>query len=70
MPYVNLKLYPGRTEEQKREVALRIAEAVRDVCGVPDLSSTKVVIEEVPREEWQTAVVPEIEARADRRYHP
>ena len=70
MPYVNLKMYPGRTEEQKREVARRIAQAVMEVCNVPDASQCPVVIEEVAREDWQAAVVPEIEAKAALRYAP
>ena len=70
MPYVNLKLYPGRTDEQKREVALRIAEVVAEVCNVSDVALTSVVIEEVPREEWQSRVVPEMEARSADCYYP
>lgn len=70
MPYVNLKMYPGRTEEQKREVARRIAEVVGEVCNVPDLAQTVVVIEDVPREEWAATVVPEYEARHSQTYNP
>jgi 4-oxalocrotonate tautomerase len=70
MPYVNLKMYPGRTEEQKREVARRIAEVVGEVCNVPDLAQTVVVIEDVPREEWAAKVVPEYEARPSQTYNP
>lgn len=70
MPYVNLKMYPGRTEEQKREVARRILQAVMEVCNVPDPQSCPVVIEEVAREDWEAAVGPEIEAKAGLRYAP
>lgn len=70
MPYVNLKMYPGRTEEQKREVARRIVEAVMEVCNVPDASQCPVVIEEIERGDWATAVVPEIEAKAAQHYAP
>lgn len=64
MPYVNLKMYPGRTEEQKREVARRIVQAVMEVCNVADAAQCPVVIEEVAREEWAEKVVPEIEEKA------
>lgn len=70
MPYVNLKMYPGRSDAQKKEVARRIAEVVAEVCSVADVTQTAVVIEEVPREAWQTAVVPEIEARAGQKFYP
>ena len=70
MPYVNLKMYPGRTEEQKREVARRIAQAVVEVCNVADVAQCPVVIEEVERDDWQSTVVPEIEAKAALRYSP
>src|SRR5438552_807765 len=63
MPYINLKMYPGRTEEQKREVARRILAAVMEVCNVTDPSICPVVIEEVAREEWSTQVQPEVEAK-------
>jgi len=70
MPYVNLKMYPGRTEEQKREVARRIVQAVMEVCNVSDAAQCPVVIEEIAREDWAAAVVPEIEAKQDLQYAP
>ena len=70
MPYINLKMYPGRTEEQKREVARRIVQAVMEVCNVSDATQCPVVIEEVAREDWETAVVPEIVAKKDQQYSP
>ena len=68
MPYANVKMYPGRTEEQKRELARRIVQAVMEVCNVPDASQCPVVIEEIERADWATDVVPEIEAKAAQRY--
>ena len=68
MPYVNLKMYHGRTEEQKKEVARRIVQAVMEVCSIADASQCPVVIEEVERDDWPTAVAPEIEAKAALRY--
>jgi 4-oxalocrotonate tautomerase len=68
MPYVNLKMYPGRTDEQKNEVARRIIAAVMEVCNVPDAASCPVVIEEVQRENWSSEVGPEIEAKAGLRF--
>jgi 4-oxalocrotonate tautomerase len=70
MPYINLKMYPGRTEEQKREVARRIVQAVMEVCNVSDPLQCPVVIEEITPEDWKALVLPEVEAKADSRYHP
>jgi 4-oxalocrotonate tautomerase len=70
MPYINVKMYAGRTEEQKREVARRIVQAVMDVCHVSDASQCPVVIEEITPEDWRQAVLPEVEAKADHQYHP
>ena len=70
MPYINLKMYPGRTDEQKREVARRIVAAVMEVCNVSDAAQCPVVIEEVAREDWETAVAPEVAAKQDLQYAP
>jgi 4-oxalocrotonate tautomerase len=69
MPYVNLKLYPGRSEEQKREVARRIVEVVTEVCKVAPGAEFPVVIEEVAPEDWQATIGPEVDAKAANRYH-
>ena len=70
MPYINLKLYPGRSDEQKREVARRIVDAVMEVCNVNDPAACAVVVEELTPEEYQAQAVPEIEAKAAQRYFP
>ncbi len=68
MPYVNLKMYPGRTEQQKQEVANRIIRAVMEVCNVSDAAHVPVVIEEVAPENWGTQVKPEVEAKKEKLY--
>ena len=68
MPYVNIKMYPGRPEELKQELARRVRDTVLELCNLDDPEICPVVIEEVPREDWQAQVVPEIEARAAQRY--
>lgn len=69
MPYVNLKMYPGRSEEQKQEAARRIAQVVSEVCSVPEGASFPVVIEEVEKDDWQSVVGGEVEAKAGKLYH-
>ena len=65
MPYVNVKMYPGRTREQKEELARRILVATQEVCKLDRIDATVVVVEEVAREDWQKEVVPEIEAKKE-----
>ncbi len=68
MPYVNVKLYPGRTDEQKQDVAERIVQALIDVCGVKDRAACAVVVEELSPEEYAATAQPEIEAKAASRF--
>lgn len=70
MPYINMKMYPGRTEEQKKEVARRIVAAVMEVCNVSDPLQCPVVIEEIAREDWESQVMPEVRAKSDQQYAP
>lgn len=70
MPYINVKMYAGRTDEQKREVARRIVQAVMEVCNVADPAQCPVVIEEITREDWEATILPEIAAKKERQYAP
>lgn len=51
MPHVIVKLYPGRTEEQKARLA---EEIVKDVVAIAkcEEKSVSVAIEEVKPEDW------------------
>jgi 4-oxalocrotonate tautomerase len=55
MPHVIVKLYPGRTDEQKKHLA---DEIVRDVVDIAKCSekSVSVAIEEVHPDEWTEKV--------------
>ena len=68
MPHVIVKMYPGRTEEQKR----RLTEAiVKDVVAITQVgeSSVSVAIEEISPEEWTEKVYkPDILDKPDRLY--
>lgn len=68
MPHVIVKLWPGRTEEQK----VRLAEAiVKDVVDIVECGegSVSVAIEEIPSAEWKTKVYdPDIKKNMDRLY--
>jgi 4-oxalocrotonate tautomerase len=54
MPVVNLSFYPGRTDDQKRELVRRITDVVTDVTGV-DPHDVWVLITEVPKENFGVA---------------
>ena len=65
MPHISVKLWPGRTEEQKRALTARIVEAVKDTMGASDDYIT-VAIQDVPADQWPKAVYkPEIADQID-----
>lgn len=51
MPHIIVKLWPGRNDEIKSNLAKRIANTVAEELNV-DMGDVSVAIEEVPREEW------------------
>lgn len=51
MPHIIVKLWPGRSEEIKRNLAERIAVTVAEELKV-DKGDVSVALEEVPREDW------------------
>ena len=55
MPHIIVKLWPGRSEGLKRELADEIARVVADKAKV-DLGDVSVAIEEVAREDWREEV--------------
>lgn len=55
MPHINIKLYPGRSEKVKKELADKIAKVVSEVAGT-SLGSISVAIEEIEKENWMKDV--------------
>ncbi|MBO4766172.1 MAG: tautomerase family protein [Lachnospiraceae bacterium] len=55
MPHVEIKCYPGRTEEQKKICAAKIAEDIAQTLGC-EIKSVSVAIKEVRQEDWKKAV--------------
>jgi len=51
MPHVVVKLYAGRSEEQKSRLADQIAKDVRDILSSKD-ASISVAIEDVDADDW------------------
>ncbi|MCP8937551.1 tautomerase family protein [Alsobacter sp. SYSU M60028] len=65
MPHVIVKLYPGRSDAQKRELSEAIARAVMDSVGSAE-RSISVSVEDVSPDDWQARVYePEIAGRPD-----
>lgn len=51
MPYVNVRMVVGRTQEQKDEILQGVTEVISKVLS-KDPEATYVVIDEVPAENW------------------
>jgi 4-oxalocrotonate tautomerase len=68
MPHVNIKLLPGRTEEQKKRLAEAITREVMAIA-VCEEKSVSVAFEEVEKDQWAEKVYrPEILEKADQLY--
>ncbi len=68
MPHVAIKLFPGKTEEQKIQLAEEIRQSMLSVFKSTD-ESISISFEEVQKPDWLEMVYkPEIEAKADKLY--
>ena len=55
MPHIIVKLYPGRTEEQKKNLAEAITKDVVSIAKCEE-KSVSVAIEEISPDEWAEKV--------------
>ena len=68
MPHVIVKLWPGKTERQKEQLAERIAKDVMEVLRYGE-ESVSVAFEEVSSDDWAVKVYkPEIVTHPERLY--
>jgi len=68
MPHVIVKLWPGKSERQKQELADRITKAVTDVLNYGD-EAVSVAMEEVGADQWAGKVYgPDIIAKPETLY--
>lgn len=51
MPMVRVELWPGRTKEQKAELARAITDAVVKIAKTTP-EATQIVFQDVPKEDW------------------
>ena len=65
MPHIIVKMYPGRTEQQKKQLTDAIVKDVIAFAGVGE-SSVSVAIEEISPAEWTEKVYkPDIQSKWD-----
>ena len=68
MPHITVKLWPGKSEEQKQRLADAITRDVMEILKYTD-KSISVAIEEVRPQDWAQQVYrPEIESDMERLY--
>jgi 4-oxalocrotonate tautomerase len=68
MPHVSVKLWPGRSEQEKQQLAEAIADDVVRITGCSE-SSVSVTIEDIPSGQWKEKVYdPKIRDKADLLY--
>lgn len=68
MPHVIVKLWPGKSEQQKARLAEAITKSVMDILHYGD-ESVSVAMEEVRSKDWAEEVFkPDIQAKWDRLY--
>jgi 4-oxalocrotonate tautomerase len=56
MPFAQIHLIEGRTEEQKRAVIEKVTQALVEAVGAPR-ENVRVLITDVPKENWGIAGV-------------
>ena len=67
MPHIVVNVWPGRSDEEKRALASRIALDVADLFKM-DTEYVSVAYEEVPEEEWDAFCQREIDEKLDQVY--
>jgi 4-oxalocrotonate tautomerase len=55
MPHVEIKCYPGRSEEVKSKCALEVSKVIAETMGC-DESSVSIAIKEIAKEDWKEKV--------------
>jgi 4-oxalocrotonate tautomerase len=68
MPHVIVKLWPGKSEEQKSRLAEAIAQVVMDVLNYGD-ESVSIAFEEISAKDWKDKVYkPDILSQPEKLY--
>lgn len=62
MPHISIKMYPGRSEEVKKDIAVKTRDFLVEEMGM-DAKYFSVSVEEVEKEKWQEEVVDKIDGK-------
>ncbi len=52
MPHIAITMYPGRTSEQKQNIANKVQKLIEEELGV-DKKAITVSVEDIPKEKWE-----------------
>lgn len=68
MPHIIVKLWPGRSEEEKLALTEKMTEAMKEIMDIPD-RSISIAFEEIEKEKWMEEVYqPDIIAKENLLY--
>lgn len=67
MPHISVKMLKGRTDEQKKKLALALSQALQDTLHASS-AHISLTIEDYTAEEWQTVFAKEITAKREALY--
>lgn len=59
MPHIAIKMYPGRSEELKKEIALKTRDFLAQEMGMEE-KFFSVSVEDIEKDQWQEEVVDKI----------
>lgn len=59
MPHIAIKMYPGRSEELKKEIAVKTRDFLAREMGMEE-KFFSVSVEDIEKEQWQEEVVDKI----------
>ena len=55
MPHINVKMFPGRDDEKKKDLADKLLQCAQEVLGCP-AEALSVSVEDVAPEDWNRDV--------------
>ena len=60
MPFINVKMFPGRTQEERETLAVALGDRAMELLGAP-AEAFVIAVQEVAKEDWHDQVsVPEV----------
>ena len=59
MPHIAIKMYPGRSEELKKEIAVKTRDFLSQAMGMEE-KFFSVSVEDIEKDQWQEEVVDKI----------